>query len=73
MKKIIIYFILTIVLIILQYFLSIVLVFQLATKREGSPSFGFKDALIILIWLIGAISIIYMIIKFIISVYRHKE
>lgn len=72
MKKIIIYFILTIVLIIHQYFLSIILVFQLATKGEGSRSFGFKDGLIICIWLIGAVSIIYMIIKFLISIYRHE-
>lgn len=72
MKKIVIYFISIIVLIILQYFLSIVLVFQLATKRVGDTSSGFKDVLIVIFWLIGITSIIYMIIKFLITIYRHE-
>ncbi len=59
MKKIIINFISMIALIIVQYFMSIILVFQIATKRVGQPSSGFKDMLIILIWLGGVISIIY--------------
>lgn len=72
MKKIVIYFISIIVLIILQYFLSIVLVFQLATKRVGDTAFGFKDVLIVIFWLTGIASIIYMIIKFLITIYRHE-
>lgn len=72
MKKIVIYFISIIVLIILQYFLSIVLVFQLATKRVGDTAFDFKDVLIVIFWLTGIASIIYMIIKFLITIYRHE-
>jgi len=72
MKRILIYFISIIALIVLQYFLSIVLVLQIATKRMGDTSSGFKDVLIIIIWLSGIVSIIYMIIKFLIIVYRHK-
>ncbi|MDF2833370.1 MAG: hypothetical protein K0Q82_2476 [Chryseobacterium indoltheticum] len=49
MKRILIYFISIIALIVLQYFLSIVLVLQIATKRMGDTSSGFKDVLIIII------------------------
>ncbi len=73
MKKIIINFISMIALIIVQYFMSIILVFQIATKRVGQPPSDFKDMLIILIWLGGVISIIYFFIKFLLSIYRHKE
>ena len=73
MKKIVIYFILIIVLLIIQYFFSIVLIFQLATKRVDHPSSSFKDILIILIWLGGAVSIIYFFIKFLIGIYKYKE
>jgi len=73
MKKILINFISMVALIIIQYFLSIILIFQIATKRVGEPGSGFKDILIILIWLAGAVSIIYFFIKFLVTVYRHKE
>ncbi|GEM_PF-1664102 len=73
MKKIIIYFVSVIALIILEYFLSIVLVFQLATKREGDLGYGFKDVLITLIWLLGIIAIVYFIVKFLVSVCSYKK
>ncbi|WP_294304984.1 hypothetical protein [uncultured Chryseobacterium sp.] len=62
-----------VILIMIQYFLSILLVFQIATKRADQPSSGFKDILIVLIWLGGAVAIIYFFIKFLISIYRYKE
>ncbi|MDQ1160608.1 hypothetical protein QE422_000976 [Chryseobacterium sp. SORGH_AS 447] len=73
MKKIVINFIMTALLIIVQYFLSIILIFQIAAKRVGEASSGFKDILIVLIWLGGLISIIYFFIKFLTGIYRYKE
>lgn len=73
MRKIAGYFITMVVLIIVQYFLSILLIFQIATKRVNQPSSGFRDVLIILIWLGGAVAIIYFFIKFLISIYRYKD
>ncbi|WP_042720456.1 hypothetical protein [Flavobacterium sp. B17] len=60
-------------LIIVQYFLSILLIVQIATKRVDHPSSGVRDVLIILIWLGGAVAIIYFFIKFLISIYRYKD
>lgn len=73
MRKIAGYFITMVVLIIVQYFLSILLIFQIATKRVNQLSSGVRDVLIILIWLGGAVAIIYFFIKFLISIYRYKD
>lgn len=72
MKKIIIYLVSIIALIIVQYFLSIVMIFQIATKRVDNSTFGFNDGIIVVIWLGGIVSIIYLIIKFLVSIYRYK-
>jgi hypothetical protein len=73
MRKIAGNFITMVVLIIVQYFLSILLIFQIATKRVNQLSSGVRDVLIILIWLGGAVAIIYFFIKFLISIYRYKD
>ncbi len=72
MKKIVLNFSMMVILIMIQYFLSIVLVFQIAAKRADQPSSGFKDVLIVLIWLGGSVAIIYFFIKFLLCLQKYK-
>jgi hypothetical protein len=73
MKKIIIYFISIIVSIMLFIFLSIVGFFAVFTEKgEGTPN-NFLNITIIVSWLIVFISIIYFIIKFLVSIYKYQK